>query len=175
MPLLLWRTCSRVTNTLPNTLSRFYCPTLAAGGQYQGRIRSLCQFFNTTDLLLEVALLQDDDTAWTLLPTTASQGPLQSGSKANLGEVVEEEVFEYERYLPLRGWSPNHLSSLDPRQFSRYRSGAHSSSNFPRVPLPAVSAVLWSMAGAEHCPDSVLDFCGYQAWSHMRLSYYACL
>jgi vacuolar protein sorting-associated protein 13A/C len=121
----------------------FCCPALilAAGGQYQGRIRSLCQFFNTTDLLLEVALLQDDDTAWTLLPTTASQGPLQTGLKANLGEVMEEEVFEYERYLPLRGWSPNHLSSLDPRQFSRYRSGAHSSSNFPRVPLPAVSAV----------------------------------
>jgi vacuolar protein sorting-associated protein 13A/C len=56
-----------------------------------------------------------------------------------VGEVTEEEVFEYERYLPLRGWSPNHLSSLDPHQFSRYRNGSHSISAFPRVPLPPVS------------------------------------
>jgi vacuolar protein sorting-associated protein 13A/C len=109
-----------------------------AGGQYQGRIRSLCQFYNSTDLVLEVALLQDEDTAWTMLPTTASQSS-RSSSQANVGEVTEEEVFEYERYLPLRGWSPNHLSALDPRQFSRFRNGSNGTSSFPRVPLPQVS------------------------------------
>lgn len=139
-----------------------------AGGQYQGRIRSLCQFFNSTDLVLEVALLQDDDTSWTLLPQQQQQQSSSAGgasfssaagrlsgssqqaasaaslssSSGRVGDVVEEEVFEYERYLPLRGWSPDHLSSLDPRQYCRSRNGSHGTNSFPRVPLPPVSVLL---------------------------------
>lgn len=64
-----------------------------AGGQYQGRIRSLCQFFNSTDMVLEVALLEEEDSlTWTLLPTTASQAPAQAGAAASVGDVMEEEV-----------------------------------------------------------------------------------
>jgi vacuolar protein sorting-associated protein 13A/C len=115
------------------------CGALRVGGQYQGRIRSLCQFYNATDLVLEVALLQDDDTSWTLLPTSASSSSSRPGGPGNVGDVVEEEVFEYERYLPLRGWSASHLSALDPRQFSRFRNGSNGTSSFPRVPLAPVS------------------------------------
>lgn len=92
--------------------------------------------------MLEVSLLEDDDSSWTMLPQAASQGiPGRAGSSlggAGGGEV-EEEVFQYERYLPLRGWSADHLSALDPREYSRYRNGANSTSNFPKVPLSAVS------------------------------------
>lgn len=89
-------------------------------------------------------MLQDEDTSWTMLPTSASsqqQGSSRAGGQGSVGEVVEEEVFEYERYLPLRGWSASHLSSLDPYQFSRNRNGSRSSSAFPRVPLPQVSVL----------------------------------
>lgn len=129
-------TCNTDTRACPALTRLFY---RTAGGQYQGRIRSLCQFFNSTDLVLEVALLQDDDTSWTVLPQSASQASSRSSSQAMVGDVVEEEVFEYERYLPLRGWSADHLSSLDPRQYSRFRNGSKSTSAFPRVPLQPVS------------------------------------
>jgi vacuolar protein sorting-associated protein 13A/C len=109
----------------------------------------LCQFFNATDMALEVALLEEDDsTSWTLLPATAAPGQ-GSGSgggggggsaPAAVGDVAEEEVFEYERYLPMRGWSPDHLGGLDPRRYSRFRNGAASSIGFPKVPLPQVRA-----------------------------------
>jgi hypothetical protein len=107
-----------------------------AGGQYQGRIRSLCQFFNSTDMLLEMALLEEDDSSWTLLPHSGSS----SGSRpAAVGDVAEEEVYEYERYLPLRGWSAEHLSGLtDPRHYMWQSNGNKGSSSFPKVALPQV-------------------------------------
>lgn len=109
----------------------------AAGGQYQARIRSLCQFFNSTDMLLEVALLEEDDTGWTMLPYSAT-GTSPRSSPAAVGDVVEEEVFEYERYLPLRGWSPDHLKGLDPHRYCRQRSSGKGSTTFPKVQLPQV-------------------------------------
>ena len=52
---------------------------------------------------------------------------------------VEEEVFENERYIPIRGWSSRNLTPLDRRRFSRGRDQAigDSTTEFPKVPLPA--------------------------------------
>lgn len=47
----------------------------------------------------------------------------------------DEEVFENQRYMPLRGWSPNFLSRLERQRFSD-RLGVRSSASFPEVPLP---------------------------------------
>jgi hypothetical protein len=112
---------------------------LLAGGQYQGRLRSLCQFHNSTDLVLEVALLEDSSDSWNYLPITAGFNSSSSSSKATIGEEVEEEVFEYERYLPLLGWSADHLKGLDPHRYSRDRTGRRGTTTFPKVPLPQVS------------------------------------
>lgn len=115
-----------------------------AGGQYSARIRSLCQFFNSTDMTLEVALLEEDDSTWTVLPYSASAGGGSPGSgpkRPAVGDVMEEEVFEYERYLPLRGWSPDHLKGLDPHRYCRQRDGSRGSSSFPKVQLPQVSSL----------------------------------
>lgn len=51
-------------------------------------------------------------------------------------------MFEYERYVPLRGWSPNNLLAVDPSRYSRSRSGAHSTNSFPAVALPMVRSAL---------------------------------
>jgi hypothetical protein len=56
-----------------------------------------------------------------------------------VGDVAEEEVYEYERYLPLRGWSAEHLSGLtDPRHYMWQSNGNKGSSSFPKVALPQV-------------------------------------
>jgi len=51
---------------------------------------------------------------------------------------VEEEVFENERYIPIRGWSSRNLTPLDRRRFSRGRDQAigDSTTEFPKIPLP---------------------------------------
>jgi vacuolar protein sorting-associated protein 13A/C len=151
------RGCLQIRSRLPPCPALLPCPAnTTTGGQYHGRIRSLCQFFNATGMLLEVALLDEDDAAsWLLLPLSASssagasqQGP---GGAAAVGDVIEEEVFEYERYLPLRGWSPDHLKGLDPRRYSRFRNGSHSSVSFPKVQLPQVRACWCGLCWAVLC------------------------
>lgn len=125
----------------------------AAGGKYQARLRSLCQFTNATDMALEVALLEEEDAAWTLLPHaagSAAAGSLSgaSGGRPALGDVVEEEVFEYERYVPLRGWSADNLRGLDPHRYSRQRDGRRGTDTFPKVPLPQVRGLAVAAAAA---------------------------
>jgi hypothetical protein len=93
-------------------------------------------------MLLEVALLEEDDSSWTLLPHSSSSSAAKA---AAVGDVVE--VFEYERYLPLRGWSADHLSGLtDPAHYMWQSNSNRRSSTFPKVALPQVgptTALLW--------------------------------
>ncbi len=46
--------------------------TSYVGGTRQELLRSLCQFVNTTKLPLEVALLEEPDDSWTMLPLAHS-------------------------------------------------------------------------------------------------------
>lgn len=101
--------------------------------------------------MLEVALLEEDDSAWTLLPYTAGGGSSPGQKRPAVGDVVEEEVFEYERYLPLRGWSPDHLKGLDPHRYSRHKDGSRGSSSFPRVPLSQVRSLGPGLPNSRRC------------------------
>jgi vacuolar protein sorting-associated protein 13A/C len=65
---------------------------------------------------------------------------------------VEELVFENERYLPLRGWSPSNLLATERRRYSR---AGQSYSIFPNVPLPPG----WEWEGPWH-----MDTSGEAAW-----------
>ncbi len=123
---------------------------------HETSLRAPAQFVNSTDMLLEVSLYDDEDASWQVLPT--ARGATQQN--ASIGEVVEEEVFEYERYVPMLGWSPNNLMPVDPNRYSRARNGSRSSSDFPSISLPRVRVDLWSgMAAANlrmHCMDAPL-------------------
>ena len=57
-------------------------------------------------------------------------------------DAAEEEVFENERYIPIRGWGSR--GALLPGERRRYssRSGARSTSEFPSPPLPPGAAAL---------------------------------
>ena len=46
---------------------------------------------------------------------------------------VEEELFENERFMLLRGWSGSHLLPTERRRFTR---SSQSFSEFPRIPSP---------------------------------------
>lgn len=59
--------------------------------------------------------------------------------------MVEEEVFENERYVPLLGWSSHNLLPTERKRFSK-RSGGSSSHEFPTIVLPPD----WEWAGAWH-------------------------
>ena len=51
--------------------------------------------------------------------------------------MVEEDVFEHERYVPLFGWSHKHLLPTERKRYNRLRqAGGRSSSSFPAVELP---------------------------------------
>lgn len=53
-----------------------------------------------------------------------------------INQVVEEEVFESECFVPLRGWSHTHLLAGDRQRFNRGRTGGGDSSSFPQLTLP---------------------------------------
>jgi hypothetical protein len=55
---------------------------------------------------------------------------------SQVGEVVEEDVVEHERYMPLLGWSHKHLLPTDRRRYSRKFDGGNSVSEFPKVECP---------------------------------------
>lgn len=59
-------------------------------------------------------------------------------------DVVEEEVFENERYIPIRGWSSRNLNPLtDRKRYSLGRnSGAQSVSEIPKIQLPSGKSVI---------------------------------
>ena len=144
---------------------------------------------NVTDLLLEVAILEDHDSGYTVIPHVSTGGSsgspsltaISSGSRSSLppagpgrksplslgpagtssmgvssggfgetsssavGEAAEEQVFEYERYLPLRGWSYTHLLPSDPKRYSRLASGGRSSDELPKIMLPQVGLLCKSL------------------------------
>ena len=56
-------------------------------------------------------------------------------------DAAEEEVFENERYIPLRGWGSR--GALLPGERRRYsdRAGARSAAEFPSPPLPPGAGV----------------------------------
>jgi hypothetical protein len=100
-------------------------------------------------MLLEVALLEEDDSSWTLLPHSSSSAAAKA---AAVGDAVEEEVFEYERYLPLRGWSADHLSGLtDPAHYMWQSNSNRRSSTFPKVALPQVGPLTDGAMAAAVC------------------------
>ncbi|KAK9819963.1 hypothetical protein WJX72_004515 [[Myrmecia] bisecta] len=177
-------------------------------------LRALCQVVNTTELRLEVALAEVADPEWQVLPRGASLagrslsltgGPRSATSSASdlartststpRSEVVEEEAFENERYIPLRGWdaySGPMLLPTDRRRFTK-REGSQSSSQFPEVNLPEgwewegpweveksghVDSEGWSYAadfGSLKYPPkpgsekkSTFDFCRRRRWVRRR-------
>ena len=107
-------------------------------------LRSLCQVVNATQLNLEVALAPVADDDWQQVPvasssrTSLSSRPSSSSRASSVGEIVEEEVFENERFLPIRGWSSGNLLPTDRRRYShgRQQPAAGSTSDFPRIQLP---------------------------------------
>jgi hypothetical protein len=110
-------------------------------GTHQSRLRTLCQFVNATDMPLEVALLEEEDSGWQVLPAGRGAG-------GGDGQVVEEEVFESERHLPFGGWSYKNLLAVDPRRYSRFRDGRRSVDAFPTVVLTTVRGWLVGGLGA---------------------------
>lgn len=51
-------------------------------------------------------------------------------------DAKEEEVFENERFLPLKGWgSRGNLLALERKRYST-RDGSQSANDFPQFPLP---------------------------------------
>lgn len=53
-----------------------------AVGAYHVQLRSLCCFFNDTDMALEVALLEDSDSSYTMVPHASSAGSFQSAASS---------------------------------------------------------------------------------------------
>lgn len=101
-----------------------------AAGVRREVLRSLCQVSNTTALPLEVCLVdEDEDAGW---QEVAARAGSVSGSLS--ADLVEEEVFENERWLALKGWSPANLLPTDPPRYQYARGGG---STFPTVHLPA--------------------------------------
>jgi hypothetical protein len=92
-----------------------------------------------------------------------------SKSSVAAATQAEEEVFEYERYLPLRGWSGDHLRGFDPHHYSRQRNGARGSDTFPRVALPEVCGSCLST-----CPACTMSGCMH-AYGELVMSVYPTL
>ena len=61
-------------------------------------------------------------------------GELQSGG---VNDTAEESVFEHERVIFLKGWSPSFLLPTERKRFSRTSDGAASNMEFPEVQCPA--------------------------------------
>ncbi|CAM6084054.1 unnamed protein product [Calypogeia fissa] len=94
-------------------------------------MRSLVSVKNGTDFDLEVSLAMIN-----ILRT--AQGTQNSGENDVIGEVVEEEFFENERYQPIVGWGskwPGHLLPTDPGRYSA-RDYTNPLKEFPDLKLP---------------------------------------
>lgn len=57
------------------------------------------------------------------------------GRRSSGADVVEEQIFEHERFLPLVGWSSKNLLPTERNRYSRYEEGAQSTSAFPQIRL----------------------------------------
>ncbi|KAK9834254.1 hypothetical protein WJX81_000411 [Elliptochloris bilobata] len=103
------------------------------GGSKRELLRALCQVENGTELALEVALAELPPGERPRSDDGGSTGAAQPSPRA---DVVAEEVFENERFMPLRGWGAR--GNLLPGERGRFstRSGARSWPDFPDVRLP---------------------------------------
>ncbi|KXZ49125.1 hypothetical protein GPECTOR_23g54 [Gonium pectorale] len=111
-----------------------------SGGAVVELLRSRAVLRNGTGLPLEVALAFSGPTA----AAVATAGGAMSGRSGAMALgpdgrplPVCEEVFETQRYLPLRGWSCMNLLPHESRAYSRDSRGGGGSGTFPLVPLPA--------------------------------------
>ena len=62
--------------------------------------------------------------------------------------IVEEVVFEHERVIFLKGWSPKHLLPTERRRFSRTADGAASDMDFPEIQCPSGGLFMHQIAPA---------------------------
>ena len=70
---------------------------------------------------------------------------------------MEIEVYENERYLPLKGWgSKGHLLPTDRSKYSLGRRNAKSQMDFPVFPLPQGTQLIGCTYNCNRC---VLAFC----------------
>jgi hypothetical protein len=106
-----------------------------AHGTRRELLRALCQLVNTTELTLEAALIEVEDSDWHMVAARSG-----SVSAAVSADSVEEEVFENERFArggALSGqgaaWSASNLASGDPRHF---QYALHDTDSFPKVDPP---------------------------------------
>lgn len=76
--------------------------------------------------------VQSNDTTATR-PTTYAAAAASAAPPAGSLAPVDEEVYENQRYMPLRGWGAGNLL---PTERKRYSRAGHSYSTFPLVPLP---------------------------------------
>lgn len=124
--------------------------SLGPGGVRREVLRSLFQFVNTTQLVLEVCLIKVDGAlgggpngGWTMLQrwsgnegSTGSSNTIPQQPKQKAAPTTEEAVvFEHQRFIMLRGWSHSNLLPTDRNRYSQYLDGSDSRDSFPQVPL----------------------------------------
>ncbi|KAK9864527.1 hypothetical protein WJX84_002714 [Apatococcus fuscideae] len=104
-------------------------------GLKQERLRTLCQVVNSTSLTLEVSVVQTHPSQQPS-PAAPSQNSRQSPRPRNSGgvrDMAEDTVFEHERVIFLKGWSPKYLLPTERKRFSRSADGASSDMEFPDI------------------------------------------
>ncbi|KAK9908805.1 hypothetical protein WJX75_003140 [Coccomyxa subellipsoidea] len=103
------------------------------GGVKREVLRSLCQLVNDTQLRLEVALVGDSSRSRSSSASSSRGFGRQESMRESQSDAKEEEIFENERFLPIKGWG----NSL-PTERKRYstRDGSQSAAEFPSLPLP---------------------------------------
>ncbi|KAL4443584.1 hypothetical protein ABPG75_011321 [Micractinium tetrahymenae] len=102
-----------------------------ANGTRREVLRALCQVVNSTELTLEVCLVDVEDSDWQMV--AARSGSLSGTFSA---DSVEEEVFENERFARSATgaqWAAANLRPEDPR---RYQYALQQSDAFPKVDPP---------------------------------------
>jgi hypothetical protein len=87
-------------------------------GAYHVALRSLCCFYNDTDMPLEVALLEDSDSSYTMVPHASSASSYQSASS---------------------GFPRGGSSSSSARGLSGTSLGSHSSSSGAATPAGSIA------------------------------------
>ena len=98
-------------------------------------LRSLCQVVNETEMTVEVCILAKPSFTASVL----SQDPSISKGQGGAVTVVEEEVFENERYDDgKKQWGHQFLADGERRRYNtRREDGGGDSLSFPQVSLPS--------------------------------------
>jgi len=90
-----------------------------------------------------VRVLDGDSNTVSQQFSCCTQGGASSSRDGPSGSVLEIEVYENERYLPLKGWGSNgHLLPTDRSKYSLGRRNAKSQMDFPVFPLPQGTLLL---------------------------------